>query len=74
MLQKLEQKLKTNGLKSLIGHKGYRRYLKVSGSAVSLDRDAVKAEARYDGKYVLQANTDLSPEEAALACHQGSGR
>ncbi|HAA89971.1 MAG TPA: IS1634 family transposase [Peptococcaceae bacterium] len=67
MVQKLEQKLKMNGFKSLIGNKGYRRYLKVSGSVVTIDRDALKAEARYDGKYVLQTNTDLTPEEVALA-------
>jgi len=67
MVQKLEQKLKANGFKSLLKNRGYRRYLKVNGVSATIDKDALKAEARYDGKYVLQTNTHLSPEEAAVA-------
>lgn len=67
MVAKLEQKLQTGGLKSLIGNSGYRRYLKVSGAKATIDRQTLKEEARFDGKYVLQTNTQLSAGEVALA-------
>ena len=38
------------GDKSLVGNKGYRRYLKVEGSGhFVIDEKQVKAEQRYDG-------------------------
>lgn len=67
MVRKLEEKLKAGGLKGLIGNRGYRRYLKVEGSFVAIDREALEEEARYDGKYVLETNAGLGAEEAALA-------
>jgi len=67
MVRELEEKLKSGGLKGLIGNRGYRRYLKVKGSAVEIDREVLEEEARYDGKYVLETNTELGAEEAALA-------
>jgi transposase len=65
ILQSLEKKLK-QGPKSLVGNKGYRKYVTVSKGAVRINQEKVKAEARFDGKWVLQTNTDLSPEEVAL--------
>lgn len=50
---------------SLIGNTGYRRYLK-RGSRSEIDWEKVKAEERYDGKWVLTTNTDLPAEEVAL--------
>ncbi len=67
MVGKLEGKLKAGGLKGLIGNRGYRRYLKVEGGVVVIDREALKEEARYDGKYVLETNAGIGAEEAALA-------
>lgn len=67
MVAKLEAKLSSSGLKSLVGNTGYRRYLKVEGAKAGIDQDAIREEALYDGKYVLRTNTNLSPEEAALA-------
>jgi len=67
MIRKLEEKLKGGDVKGLIGNRGYRRYLRVEGSAVSIDWEALEEEARYDGKYVLETNTELSVEEGALA-------
>ena len=46
-----------NGDKSLVGNKGYRRYLKVEGSAhFVIDEKQVKAEERYDGIWVKPCN------------------
>jgi hypothetical protein len=55
------------GDKSLVGNKGYRRYL--SGSDTShfqIDEAKIAADARYDGKWVLRTNTDLDVAAVAL--------
>jgi hypothetical protein len=49
---------------SLIGNTGYRRYLK-AGQRPEIDWDKVREEERYDGRFVLLTNTELSPEEVA---------
>jgi transposase len=55
-----------NGDKSLIGNKGYRRYLKVEGSShFVIDEKQVKAEERYDGIWVLRTNTVYNTETVA---------
>jgi len=55
-----------NGDKSLVGNKGYRRYLKVEGSAhFVIDEKQVKAEERYDGIWVLRTNTVYNAETVA---------
>jgi len=67
MVEKLTEKLAAGQGKSLIGNSGYRRYLKGMKGAWSLDDDAIKKAARFDGVFVLRTNTDLPPEEVALA-------
>lgn len=69
ILSDLKEQLK-KGPKSLIGNKGFRKYLKVTKSSVSIDETKAKAEARFDGKWVLQTNTDLSPGQVALKYKQ----
>jgi hypothetical protein len=55
-----------HGEKSLVGNKGYRRYLQAAGGGVfSIDEAKVEEEARYDGKWVLRTNTDLPAAEVA---------
>jgi Transposase DDE domain len=55
-----------NGDKSLVGNKGYRRYLKVEGSGhFVIDEKQVKAEERYDGLWVLRTNTVYNAETVA---------
>ena len=62
----LREKLR-NGEKSLIGNKGYRRYLSSTGpDHFQIDEAKIQEEARYDGKWVLRTNTDLDPAEVAL--------
>ena len=65
----LEEALK-HGDKSLIGNRGFRRYLKTHGPRFAIDRDKLQAEARYDGKWVLTTNTQLSARELALKYKQ----
>ena len=55
------------GDKSLVGNKGYRRYLKVEGEGhFAVDEAKLAAEARYDGTWVLQTSTQLPAAEVAL--------
>jgi Transposase DDE domain len=60
-----------NGDKSLVGNKGYRRYLSGSDSpGFRIDEAKIAEEARYDGKWVLRTNTDLDSAEVALQYKQ----
>ena len=62
----LREKLRS-GEKSLVGNKGYRRYLAATGpDHFRIDEAKIKEEARYDGKWVLRTNTDLDTAEVAL--------
>jgi transposase len=65
ILKALEEQLKS-GPKSLIGNKGYRKYVKVEQGSVTIDMNKVKEEARFDGKWVLKTNTKLSADKVAL--------
>ncbi len=65
----LQNKLK-QGDKSLVGNKGYRKYLATSGRAFHIDENKVKAESRFDGKWVLRTNTSLPAAEVALKYKQ----
>ena len=54
------------GDKSLVGNKGYRRYLKVEGNGhFTIDEKQAKAEQRYDGLWVLRTNSDYNTETTA---------
>lgn len=61
----LKEQLK-QGAKSLVGNKGYRKYLKSASGAFKIDEEKIKSEARYDGKWVLQTDMEDSAEEIAL--------
>ena len=65
ILDDLKQKIR-KGPKGMIGNKGYRRYLKVSRGSVGIDFEKVKEEAKFDGKWVLQTNIDMTAEDVAL--------
>jgi len=55
------------GEKSLVGNRGYHRFLKTQGEArFAIDEAALAAAARYDGKWVLRTDTDLGAVEVAL--------
>ncbi|MBT8372262.1 MAG: IS1634 family transposase [Deltaproteobacteria bacterium] len=65
IIASLKAQLK-KGPKSLVGNKGYRKYLKLDKDSARIDMDKVKSESRFDGKWVLTTNTDLSTEKIAL--------
>jgi transposase len=66
IVEALRDQLK-RGAKSLVGNKGYRKFLKTrSGGGFEIDKAKIESEARFDGKWVLQTDTDLTPAECAL--------
>jgi transposase len=65
ILKALEEKIKTNP-KSLVGNKGYRKYLSLDRETVSINQQKIREEERFDGKWVLKTNTHLTPEQVAL--------
>jgi len=63
---KLRSKLR-GGDASLVGNKGFRRYLKARrGSRFEIDQEKIAAEQRLDGKWVLRTNTELPSATVAL--------
>jgi len=52
--------------KKLIGNKGYRKYLKFNRDTVTIAQEKIEEASRFDGKWVLQTNTDLKAEQVAL--------
>ena len=56
------------GDKSLVGNKGYRRFLKVEDKGhFQIDEEQIAREALYDGIWVLRTDTDLDAESVAMA-------
>jgi hypothetical protein len=71
IVESLKEKLK-QGEKALVGNKGYRKYLKREGQQAifSIDEEKLKAEERFDGKWVLRTNTTYSAEQVAFQYKQ----
>lgn len=67
IIESLKVQLK-GGDKSLVGNKGYRKYIKSSSSSkhFEIDEDKIEAEQKYDGVWVLQTDLALSAKEVAL--------
>ncbi len=40
--------------KAMIGNKGYRKYLKISGDSISIDTAKIEEESRYDDNGFLK--------------------
>jgi len=66
LLAKLQSTLERNGPKAIIGNRGFARFVKVQKGSVAIDTEAVRRDARLDGKFVLTTNTDLPAGEVAL--------
>jgi hypothetical protein len=57
----------TQGDKSLVGNKGYRRYLRLEGAGhFAVDDARITDEARFDGIWVLRTNTAYPAATVAL--------
>ncbi len=74
-IEKAEKAIGANQ-KSILNHKGYKRYIKkgdddATDDTLSLDRDKIEAEARYDGFAAIQCSrADSSAVEVMRAYRQ----
>ena len=67
IIARLIEKLKTQGLKSLLVHREYSKYLKIKAEKPEIDDGKVKDEELFDGKFVLETNTKMNWKEVVLA-------
>jgi transposase len=65
IIDALTEKIKSDP-KSLVGNKGYRKYLNIDRDTVSVNEQKMEEEKRFDGKWVLKTNTSLTAEQVAL--------
>ena len=65
IIASLQEKIKS-GPKSLVGNKGYRKYLKIDRDSVSIDQEKIEEESRFDGTGVLTINTNFSTDQVAI--------
>lgn len=65
IVESLKEKIK-KAPAQLISNKGYRGFLTITNKSVALDEEKIKADARYDGIWVLTTNTKLKAREVAL--------
>jgi hypothetical protein len=69
----LQEKIKT-GTKSLIGNKGYRKYLKIERNSMCIDQEKIEYESRFDGKWVLITNPHFHEDKYKLSGRSGSNQ
>jgi hypothetical protein len=65
IVESLKEKIAKSPSK-LIGNKGYRGFLNITKESVTLDEEKIKADAKFDGIWVLTTNTELKAKELAL--------
>lgn len=65
IVESLRDRIKS-GAKTMIGNKGYRKYLKVTKGTIKIDNLKVMEEERYDGKWVLTTNLNMPADRIAL--------
>jgi hypothetical protein len=67
IIAKLEATLQKQGQRAVVGNKGFARFMHVTKGAMTINRAAIEADARYDGTFVLRTNTELPADEVARA-------
>ena len=71
LVARLREQLKKNPSGSdLLRNSSYRSYLRVQGKAIAIDETKIARSERYDGKYVLRSNAELSHQDIVLAYRQ----
>lgn len=70
IVEKLRRKLAHGGVGDLVQNRDFRRFLKVEPGSAKLDEEKIKADAKFDGIYVLRTTTALDAAEVAEAYRQ----
>jgi len=67
IIERAREDLRQKGVKAFIMPRGLRRFVKLEGGELSLKKEVIRKEARYDGRWVLRTNSPLPTDEVALA-------
>jgi len=67
ILERLEKKISTGKLASVIDNKHYKRFLRIKGEKPTIDDEKVKRDEQYDGLFVLTSNTEMSGPEVVMS-------
>ncbi len=59
ILEKLQDKIKSGKIESIIENKDYKRFLDIEGKAPKLSEKKIKKDELFDGVFVLTSNTYL---------------
>ena len=71
IVARLRRQVRENpSAKSLLRNSSFKSYVRLGDAKVEIDEAKIQKAARYDGKYVLRSNADLTPREVALAYRQ----
>jgi hypothetical protein len=65
LLEQLQRTISEKGPKAVIGNRGYARFVRIAKGSVTINPEAVEADARLDGKFVLTTNTQMPAHEVA---------
>ncbi len=66
VLEKLQRVISEKGPKAVIGNRGYARFVHIAKGSVTINQEAVEADARLDGKFVLTTNTHMPACDVAM--------
>jgi len=64
IVDRIKDKIKGGTIKTIIGNKDYKKFLKIEGKDPVLDQGKIDADAAFDGVFILTTNTEIHPSEA----------
>ena len=70
ILANLDSRLRTQGPKSVVANRGFKRYVKLDRGSVEVDHEKAREEQRFDGIWVLRTNTSLTAVDIAVRYKQ----
>ena len=63
IITRIQEKIKNATILSVVSNADYKKFLKIQGKTPILDQEKVKADALFDGIFILSTNTKLKAGE-----------
>jgi len=63
ILERIETKIKSGNIMSVVDNQNYKRFLKIRGEKPEIDKEKVEKDELYDGIFILTSNTKFKPLE-----------
>jgi hypothetical protein len=67
IIEHTRKEVEARGPQTFVMPPAIRRYVELTGGELKLREKVIQEDALFDGKWVLRTNTELPPEEVALA-------